>query len=117
MLETIREYAGELLDSSAEAESIRRAHAEHYLLFRRAAGAGVAASGQARWGTVLEADHDNLRAALRSSLDGRDTATALRLCAVLWRFWFERGYLSEGRLWLDEALAASAGRRPPAPAR
>ena len=34
-------------------------------------------------------------------------STALELCAGLWRFWFERGYLSEGRLWLDASLAAS----------
>ncbi len=88
------------------------AHATHYLRFAQTAAAGVAASDQARWRTALAADHDNLRAALRFSLDGRDAATALRLCAVLWRFWFERGYLSEGRLWLDEALAASAEASP-----
>ncbi|MGZ8688776.1 MAG: ATP-binding protein, partial [Gaiellaceae bacterium] len=112
MLETIHEYAGELLDASAEAEDIRRAHAAHYLRFARAAATGPAASDQAKWRTTLEEDHDNLRAALRFSLDVEDAATALQLCAVLWRFWFERGYLSEGRLWLDEALATSAEASP-----
>ena len=106
MLETIREYAGELLEASAEAEEIRGAHAAHYLRFAQASAAGLATSGQAKWRTTLEADHDNLRAALRFSLDAGDTSTALQLGAVLWRFWLERGYLSEGRLWLDEALAA-----------
>ena len=61
---------------------------------------------------TLESDHDNLRAALRFSLDAGDAATALQLCAALWRFWFERGYLSEGRLWLDESLAASSEASP-----
>jgi predicted ATPase len=112
MLETIREYAGELLEASAEAEGIRRAHAAHYLRFAEAAAAGLAASGQAKWRTTLEADHDNLRAALRFSLDAGDAATALQFCAALWRFWFERGYLSEGRLWLDEALAAPSEASP-----
>ena len=107
MLETIREYAGELLEESAEAEDIRRAHAAHYLRLAQAAAPGLAASDQATRRTTLETDHDNLRAALRCSLDAGDAATALQLCAVLWRFWFERGYLSEGRLWLDESLAAS----------
>jgi non-specific serine/threonine protein kinase len=107
MLETIREYAGQLLDASTEAEDIRRTHAAHYLRFARAAASGPSASDQAMWRTTLEAEHDNLRAALRFSLDVGDTATALRLCSVLWRFWFERGYLSEGRRWLDESLAAS----------
>jgi predicted ATPase/DNA-binding SARP family transcriptional activator/DNA-binding CsgD family transcriptional regulator len=98
MLETIREYASELLDSSDEAEDLRRAHASHYLRLARAAAPSL---------TTLESDHDNLRAALRYSLDTGGEETALQLCAALWRFWFERGYLSEGRLWLDEALAAS----------
>ncbi len=107
MLETIREYASELLDASAEADDIRRAHSAYYLRLAQAAAAGLAASDQAAWRTTLETDHDNLRAALRFSLDAEDAATALQLCAVLWRFWFERGYLNEGRLWLDESLAAS----------
>ncbi len=96
MLETIREYAGELLDASAEADDVRRAHAGHYLRLARAAGAGQAASDQAMWRATLEADHDNLRAALRFSLDAGDAATALRaLClvvALLVRAWLpERG--------------------------
>ncbi len=45
MLETIREYAGELLEASAEAEEIRRAHAAHFLRFAQASAAGLAASG------------------------------------------------------------------------
>ncbi|MGZ4335967.1 MAG: ATP-binding protein [Gaiellaceae bacterium] len=112
MLETIREYASELLDASAEAEAIRRAHAIYYLRLAQAAAPSLDASELATWRTTLETDHDNLRAALRFSLDTEDAA--LQLCAVLWRFWFERGYLSEGRLWLDESLAASPD---PSPAR
>ena len=108
MLETIREYAGELLGASVEADDVRRAHADHYLRLARAAGPSSAASDQAMWRATLEIDHDNLRAALRFSLDAGDAATALQLGASLWRFWFERGYLSEGRLWLDASLAASS---------
>ena len=112
MLETIREYAGGLLASSAEAEDVRRAHAAHYLALVRAAASGITASDQVAWRTTLEVEHDNLRAALRFALDAGDAATALELSAVLWRFWFERGYLSEGRLWLDESLAASSATAP-----
>ena len=68
----------------------------------------LAASDQAAWRTTLEADHDNLRAALRFSLDIGDQRQPLQLCASLWRFWLERGYLSEGRLWLEESLAGSS---------
>ena len=52
------------------------------------------------------------RCASRSTRETRRRRS--QLCAVLWRFWFERGYLSEGRLWLDESLAASP---EPSPAR
>ncbi|MFO7572115.1 MAG: tetratricopeptide repeat protein [Gaiellaceae bacterium] len=107
MLETIHEHAGELLVAAGEADGSRRSHAAYYLRFLQAARSGPTASDQARWRPELEADHDNLRGALRFSLDTGDTATALELCASLWRFWFERGYLSEGRLWLEESLAGS----------
>lgn len=108
MLETIQEYAGELLDASGEADASRRAHAAYYVRFVQASRSGLAVGDQARWRATLEADHDNLRAALRFSLDTGDEATALELCASLWRFWFERGYLSEGRRWLEESLAAAS---------
>ena len=68
----------------------------------------LAVSGQAKWRATLEAEHDNLRAALRFSLDTGDASTALQICASLWRFWFERGYLSEGRRWLEESLTGSS---------
>ena len=112
MLETIREYAGELLDASAEADDIRRVHAAHYLRFVQAVTTSLAVSDQAAWRATLEADLDNIRAAVRFSLDAGDSGTALQLCASLWSFWFERGYLSEGRLWLEESLASSPEASP-----
>ena len=112
MLETIREYALEALEASTEADEIRRAHAAYYLGVARAAVPGLAGSDQALWRTRLEADHGNLRAAIRWSLDAGDAETALQLCVYLARFWLERGYLSEGRLWLDEALATATEGSP-----
>jgi predicted ATPase/DNA-binding CsgD family transcriptional regulator len=112
MLETIREYALEELDASTDAEDVRRSHAAHYLGVARAAAAGLATSDQGLWRAQLETDQGNLRAAIRWSLDDGDTATALEICALLSGFWLERGYLGEGRLWLDEALAAPAESSP-----
>jgi predicted ATPase/DNA-binding CsgD family transcriptional regulator len=108
MLETIREYAIEALDASGEAEDVRRAHAAYYLGAARTATAGLATPDQALWRVRLDTDQGNLRGAIRWSLDDGDTETALELCALLSGFWLERGYLGEGRLWLDEALAAPA---------
>ena len=112
MLETIREYAIEVLDSSGEADDVRHAHAAYYLDWARAAGPGLAGPDQALWRARLETDHDNIRAAIRFSLDAGGAATALELCVILSRFWLERGYLSEGRAWLDEALAAGTETSP-----
>src|SRR5207245_2184429 len=64
------------------------------------------AATQLEWLDRLEREHDNLRAALAWSLgEGRDVDAALRLAGALFRFWQYRGYLSEGRGWLEDALA------------
>jgi DNA-binding CsgD family transcriptional regulator/tetratricopeptide (TPR) repeat protein len=57
----------------------------------------------------LELEYDNFRAALAWSLEAAAPKTALRLGACLWRFWFLRGYLSQGRGWLERALAVGDG--------
>jgi predicted ATPase/DNA-binding CsgD family transcriptional regulator len=112
MLETIREYAREKLAASGDEEEAQRAHAAHFLGFAEAAELELTGPDQAAWLKRLESEHDNLRAALRSSLDMGWGETALRLAAALSGFWVARGYFGEGRRWLDEALAA--GLRVPA---
>ncbi len=52
----------------------------------------------------LEAEHDNLRAALGWAVDRSDGAMALRLGSALWAFWAPRGHQAEGRAWLERAL-------------
>lgn len=60
----------------------------------------------------LEAEHDNLRAALTCALT-HDVPMALRLGGSLAWFWELRGHLSEGRVWLERALAVG-DEAPPA---
>ncbi len=115
MLETIREYALQKLAASGEEDESRRAHAAHYLAFAEAAVPELTGPSQAAWLKRLESDHDNLRAALRCALDAGSGETALRLASALWAFWLARGYLGEGRRWLEEALAT--GGRASAPVR
>lgn len=112
MLETIREFAREQLDAAGETDASRRAHARHFLALAEQAEAELAGPGQARWLDLLEADHDNFRAALHWSLDHGEAEMAVRMGAALWPFWFRRGYVVEGRTLLERALAAEPGTAP-----
>lgn len=105
MLETIREFALEQLSASGEAESIYRAFAEYYRGYAEYAEPQLIDADVSVWLERLEREHDNLRASLSLTLEQNDAEMAQRLSAALWRFWFLRGHLSEGRKWLESALA------------
>ncbi|MDQ2827502.1 MAG: tetratricopeptide repeat protein [Chloroflexota bacterium] len=105
MLETVREYALDLLEESGEAAELRARHAAHYLARAEEAEPELTGPEQAAWLDRLEREHNNLRAALRRSRDGGEVEVGLRLAAALWRFWWRRGYLTEGREWLEGLLA------------
>ena len=105
MLETIREYAAERLAASGEAEGLRRRHAEHFLALAEAAYPNLRGSPKA-WLDRLEAEHDNLRAALDRLEAAGETQLGLRLAGALYRYWYMRGQLAEGRRRLEAALRA-----------
>jgi tetratricopeptide (TPR) repeat protein len=105
MLETVHEFAREKLKESAEAEEINRAHAQYFLTLAEEANPELKGANQLEWLERLEAEHDNMRAALTWALKRKEVEVALRLGGALWWFWSMRGYHSEGRRWLEEALA------------
>jgi DNA-binding CsgD family transcriptional regulator/tetratricopeptide (TPR) repeat protein len=107
MLETIREYGLERLAASGEMEFLARQHAAYFLELAEEAEPKLMGAEQGRWLNRLELERDNLRVALRWALCREEPTTALRLGGALWRFWFRRGYLSEGRGYLEAALAGS----------
>jgi tetratricopeptide (TPR) repeat protein len=115
MLETVHEYAREKLQESREAEEIKRAHAQYFLALAEEAEPELKGPEQLKWLEYLEAEHDNMRAALSWSQERGETELALQLGGALWWFWFVRGHLSEGRRWLEEVLAKDG--EAPAPAR
>jgi len=115
LLETIREYAGERLDRSGAAESVRRSHAEHFLeLARRTRPDGEDVASRKQEGlAALDTERDNLHAAVQRTLATK-SGLALRLTAELWHYWLVRGYRRQGLLWLEEALALAANDASPA---
>jgi len=122
MLETIREYAVERLESDAggEASAMRRRHAGHFLSFVLEAERNLLANEEpVAWLERLDGEHDNLRAALEwclgsSGAEPRDQETGVQLAAAASYFWLFRGHLNEGRRWLalavDRALAQGPSR-------
>ncbi len=107
MLETIREFALERLEAGAEGAELGRRHACHYLALAEAAKPHLRAAEQTYWLRREQEEHGNFRAALSWTGEHGDSATLLRLTALLYDFWAVRGYYSKGRAWLEQALAAT----------
>jgi predicted ATPase/transcriptional regulator with XRE-family HTH domain len=105
MLETVREFAGECLTMIDDEQATRRRHAAYYLALAEEAEPKLVGPEQILWLTQLDQEHDNIRAALRWVLAQGQGEQACRFGGALWRFWFIRGHLVEGRRWLEEALA------------
>lgn len=105
MLETIREYASERLAASGEAPQIRQRHAAHYLSLAESAEPETVGPGQIAALNRLEREHGNMVSALRWARESGDVVLGLRLAGALYRFWWIRGYLAEGRAWIHELLS------------
>jgi predicted ATPase/DNA-binding CsgD family transcriptional regulator len=106
MLETIRQYAREKLVEAGEDERTRDRHLAHFLRLAEEAEPTVRGTQDAAVLARLEAEYDNLRAALEWSLTpGRPAEAALRLSGALAWFWWLRGYHDEGCRFLARALA------------
>jgi predicted ATPase/class 3 adenylate cyclase len=105
MLGTLREYAAERLERSGEAEELRRRHAEHFLALAEEAEPNLRRDSR-EWLDRLEREHDNLRAALERLEASSEVDLVLRLAGAVWRFWYLRGHLAEGRRRLESALRA-----------
>ena len=118
MLETIREYASELLESSGEANVFRRRHAEHVLEIAEEASAAIYAGDNAESSYArLEQEHDNLRAALAWAAGAGELDLEVRLAMAARWFWVVRGYLTEGRGYFDRLLLRTVDADKPLRAR
>ena len=112
MLEPVRQYALEKLKESREAEETRTRHAAFFLALSERAEPELWKPDQLEWLDLLESESDNLRAALSWTIERGHGEVGLRLSVALQRFWSVRGYLEEGRRWLETALSACPSPEP-----
>ena len=118
MLETLRQYARERLLESGEEAHWQGRHLTHFLGMAEEAEPQLTATDQKAWLDRLETEHDNLRSVLAwTSTPGGDAVAGLRLAGAIWRFWYVRGYLGEGRAWLLKMLSVTRPGEPTAAAR
>jgi tetratricopeptide (TPR) repeat protein len=114
MLETLREFALEMLDKSGEAASLRTRHRTWCLELAESAQRQLRGPLHDAAMHRLDRDHDNLRAALRGAFDAgqEGVSAALRLSAALWFYWYQRGFLTDGQSYLQRALTLQASDYP-----
>lgn len=119
MLQTIRRYSRERLREAGESGAVRQRHLSYFLGLVEAAdphmGYMLADADAELWLGRLEAEADNLRAAVRWSVEGpmANAEAGLRLAGNLHWFWFARGRFSEGRTWLARLLETGDDVSPP----
>jgi predicted ATPase/class 3 adenylate cyclase/DNA-binding CsgD family transcriptional regulator len=98
LLETVRHYAAEqlALRAGAELDKTHAAHRDYYLAMVETADTHLRGPDEAAWLDRVEADFDNIRAALAFSVADLDSAEpGLRLATGLHRFCNMRGHGGE----------------------
>ncbi len=105
MFPTIREFLVEELQQRDHLDAVSERHAAFYLMLAEEAAPKLHGDEQRQWMDRLEREHDNLRAALDWAAAKPDPDMAVRLAFALWRFWQQRGYLTEARHRLEALLA------------
>lgn len=104
MLETLRHYALDCLQTSGEIQTQYRAYAMYYLALVERAAPYLKSSQQAQWLAKLDQEVDNLREALRWLIEQQETELALRFCEAFGKFCGLRGYWNDEKYWLQTTL-------------
>lgn len=99
----VRDFASERFASSDHAESILRMHTEYFLELAERAAPKMRTHQGSKWNITLEADHDNLRAALKRSVDV-EPLLAARIAVALEMLWTVHGHFRESQLWIEKIL-------------
>jgi predicted ATPase/DNA-binding CsgD family transcriptional regulator len=108
LLETMRQYAIERLNTAGEADAVRGRHRDHYM--DTAIDLGSPTHGEyERLLDWSDDEIDNLRAAFAWSREIDQVEQALRLASSLQPCWEARGRLREGLAWYCDAVPETPG--------
>ena len=113
MLEVVREFAFEILQETGELDDLQKNHAQFFLSLVEKAEPLLHGETSGEWLEKLEKEHDNLRSALRWSLEN-DANAAARIASALRFFWSSHAHLSEGLNWSKAALQTTENSLSPA---
>ncbi|MEY9907062.1 putative ATPase/DNA-binding SARP family transcriptional activator [Catenulispora sp. MAP12-49] len=105
MLETLREYGADRLGEADRLAETRRAHAAFFLALAETAEPQLRRAAQMVWLKRLNAERDNILAALRFAAADEDADTAVRICAAMTWYWTLGDQNHEGRAWTRLALS------------
>ena len=109
MLETIREYGLDQLEAQGEGPTIRDRHLDYYLGLAQEADPGLLGPDQVEWCRRLDAERDNIRAALEWAVTRESdvgatgaltraatrSAAGVKIADALEQFWMLRGHSRE----------------------
>jgi len=104
MTGTIKEYAGHRLAEAGESDLARHAHLAYFTELTETADPHLRRAEQLEWLARLEADHDNIGAAMRGAIAGGEAQAAMRLAAAAGWYWWLGGHRAEG---LELIIAAT----------
>jgi predicted ATPase/DNA-binding SARP family transcriptional activator len=104
MIGTIKEYAGQRLAEAGESDLARQAHLAYFTELTETAEPHLRRAEQLEWLATLEADHDNISAAMRAAIVAGDAEAAMRLAAAAGWYWWLGGRRAEG---IDLIIAAT----------
>lgn len=105
VLDLVREHAGERSQAAGDLDLLRHRHAQYFLFLAERAEPELRGAGQHEWQRRMLQEEGNFRAALTWARESGDAELRLRLAGALWMFWRWAGLFTEGRAWLDGALA------------
>jgi predicted ATPase/DNA-binding SARP family transcriptional activator len=112
MLETMRQYSQERLGEAGLVEVTRGRQAIFFAELAEKAEPRLRSPEMRAWIERLEVEHDNLRVAIEWSLAQKRLDLGLRFAGALGILWRKRGYLSEGRTWLERLMTDSKDAPP-----